>query len=241
MLRFIVSETGMWSLPKALSQSRPNQPVDKQNDLLSASFRECLVTPFQREFTLSARDCKVRWPENKCLKTSGSSQSAFECVCVFLSMKECVCPAVCGRLWNRTLDKTREAPKRMICWCEKQREWERKKCEWRKLNSMLCRGRREVGVVIFWRGVTGSDCMIGVGWGGETEIFWENSYKSSSTRREEVSPTNTEILYLLSKGGAHCIKIYNKQSPQMSGWDLHSFIVALEEMEQLPEHFSTVL
>ncbi len=27
---FIVSETGMWSLAKALSQSRPNQPVDKQ-------------------------------------------------------------------------------------------------------------------------------------------------------------------------------------------------------------------
>lgn len=50
MVRFIVSETGMCSLPKALSLSRPKD----------FAFRECLVKPFQREFTLSVRDYKVR-------------------------------------------------------------------------------------------------------------------------------------------------------------------------------------
>jgi len=42
-------------------------------------------------------------------------------------MKECVCPAVCGRLWNKKLDKIVEVPERSICWCEKHRERERKR------------------------------------------------------------------------------------------------------------------
>ncbi len=182
MLRFIVSETGMWSLAKALSQSRPNQPVDKQNDLLSASFRECLVTPFQREFTLSARDCKVRWPENKCLKTSGSSQSAFECVCVSKHERVCLSSRVWEIMKQNTGQNQRSAQEDdLLVWKTKR---VRKKEEWvKKVKFHAMQGAQRGGGLSFF-GETSPALTVWLRWGGVVKLKY--SEKTLTKDRVQV-------------------------------------------------------
>lgn len=145
-------------------------------------------------------------------------------------MKECVCPAVCGRLHNRTLGKIRQEEDLLVWKTQRERggeDWV-KKVEFHAMQGGVgwCWGQSFFGET--------SPSLNGVGW--NSKIFQENSCNRSSSKvgRRSTHHKHTNIP-LLVKGWSTLQK--NIHSSQMSGWDLHTFTVALKETEQLPESF----